>query len=265
MSDLEKGPTPEQRLRELLTEAVEPVQPGAGAEARLRSKIRTRRRERDLPRRLRWAGASLGVTALVAGVVVVAAQTGHDDGSAASSSVASGASSKSTAQSAGPSPQGGPQGGLTEGTHAPSAAAGNQRAAAGSAADASPKALAPLSSSVAPSDLDGDHVPDTLTLSGQQLTVKFRDGTQTVTLPQVSSGARVLGVTLLPNAKGGSTPVAFIRLGADVAPAHDTVVAVVAGKLTVLRLHGEPAVLTVTGSGGYACPSYTVSGANLVC
>jgi hypothetical protein len=145
--------------------------------------------------------------------------------------------------------------------------------------NSAPEAMAPnlggMYQAVVPSDLDGDHAPDQLTISGKSLVVSFKHSRQTVTLPQVGSGARVLGVRLLDNASGGLTPVAFVRLRADSAHVYDTVVTVASGKLTVMRLDGKPVVLTVAGSQGYSCAgplivsagrvtSYVVSGADLV-
>jgi hypothetical protein len=304
MSSLDKSLTPEERLRLLLTDAVEPVQPGPGAEARLQAKIRAGRRERDLPKRLRWAGAALGAAAVVAGGVLVVSQTGRDDGSSASS--ATSATSERTPASGPSSPgdasgaaSGASSGALSYGSNAPVPAAAaspptadlgkattEQQSGAGSVAGAPQLSggvagaksapLSPLAASAfAPSDLNGDNSSDQLTLSGQRLVVTFRGSTQSVTLPQVSAAARVLGVTQLKNAAGASVPVAFIRLGADSAHARDTLVAVVAGKLTVLRLDGQPVVLAVTATQGYTCDGalvvtaakvtgYTVDGADLI-
>ena len=297
MSSPDKPSTPDERLRLLLTEAVEPIQPGPGAEARLRGTIRARRRERDLPKRLRWAGAALGAATLVAGGVFVVAQTGRGDGSSASS--ASSAKSASSPASGPSLPGASSSGALSYGAKGPlpaAAASPPADAAGGTTADSQQDAgkraanvpqlsqggtgmqaapVEPLGGVLTPSDLDGDHSPDQLTLSGSRLTVTFRGGVQTVTLPQVSAGARVLGVTQLQSAAGARTPVAFIRLGADSVHARDTVVAVVSGKLTVLKLDRQPVVLAVTASQGYACDgslvvtaatvaSYTVNGANLV-
>jgi hypothetical protein len=295
MSGLEKSPTPEERLRLLLAEAVEPVQPGPGAEARLRAKIHAGRRERDLPRRLRWAGAALGAAVVLAGGVLVVTQTGRTDGTSDSFS----ATSAGAPAAAGPSsPAAGSSGALSYGHQAPRPAAAasaptadlggttsDQQKGAGSVAgtpqvsegksgvEAAP--LNPQGAALTPFDLDGDRSSDRLMISGQRLVVAFRSGTQSVTLPQVSVGARVLGVTQLRNASGAWTPVAFIRLGADSAHARDTLVAVVAGKLTVLRLAGKPVVLAVTATQGYTCAglllvaageqaAYTVDGADLI-
>ena len=292
MSGFEKSPTPEERLRLLLSEAVEPLQPGPGAEARLHAKIRAGRRERSWPNRLRWAGATLGAAAVLAGGVLVVTQTGRGDGSSASSATAS--SPRSGPASSGASSGASSSGALSDGAGAPRPAA----AASGSIADLggttleqqkrvgsvtggpqlSEGAAAPMNpqfGALNSSDLNGDHSPDQLTISGQRLVVIFRSSTQSVTLPQVSAGARVLGVTQLQNAAGEWVPVAFIRVGADSAHARDTLVAVVAGKLTVLQLGGQPVVLAVTGSQGYTCDGtlvitaatvtgYTVNGANLI-
>jgi hypothetical protein len=290
MSGLDKSPAPEERLRLLLSDAVEPLQPGPGAEARLHAKIRAGRRERNWPNRLRWAGATLGAAAVLAGGVLVVTQTGRGDGSSASTATASSPRS-------GPSSSGASSGALSYGAGAPRPAAaasastadlggttlepleqqkrvgsvtGGPQLSDGAAAPMNPQFRAPNSS-----DLNGDHSPDQLTISGQRLVVIFRSSTQSVTLPQVSAGARVLGVTQLQNAAGQWVPVAFIRVGADSAHARDTLVAVVAGKLTVLQLGGQPVVLAVTGSQGYTCDGalvitsatatrYTVNGANLI-
>jgi hypothetical protein len=292
MSGLEKSPTAEERLRLLLSDAVKPLQPGPGAEVRLHAKIRAGRRERNRPNRLRWAGATLGAAAVLAGGVLVVTQTGWGDGSSASSATES--SPRSGPSSSAASSSGASSGALSYGSNAPRPAA----AASASTADLGGTTLEPqkrvgsvaggpqLSEGAAaptnpqfraltPSDLNGDHSPDQLTISGQRLVAIFRSGTQSVTLPQVSAGARVLGVTQLQNAAGEWMPVAFIRVGADSAHARDTLVAVVAGKLTVLQLGGQPVVLAVTGSQGYTCDGalvitaatatrYTVNGANLI-
>jgi hypothetical protein len=271
--------TPDERLRQLLSEAVEPVQPGPGAEARLQAKIRARRRSRDLPRRLRWAGAALGTAAVVAGgAAVIGTQTGGSSDSSASSagsqaSVPSSAGAASPA-SLPPASQGVRSGASAEARNA-SPQAGSQLLGGGAGSATAPTHPGPAYKALIPSDLDGDRVPDQLTISGNSLVVNFQHSRQTVTLPQVGAGARVLGVTLLATSAGGSTPVAIVRLEADAAHAHDTLVSLVAGKLTVLRLDGTPAVLTVAGSHGYACAgplvisagqvtSYVVSGADLV-
>ena len=289
MTSLEKPPaeqTPEDRLRQMLSEAVEPVQPGPGAEARLQAKIRAGRRERDLPRRLRWAGATVGVAALVAGGVLVVSQTGRSDGSqssstavgapAAAASTQAGVSGKSRASRPSTEVEG-PAGGAIAGSQK---AAGAPLPAAsplsyGAVSGDNPTSLDPLGRASVPSDLNADHVPDRLSISGQSLVVSFSGSSQSVTLPQLSSGARVLGVTQLQTAPGAWTPVAFIRLGANSAQARDTLVAVVGGKLTVLRLGAAPVVLAVTPSRGYTCAgplvvtagtvqAYFVSGAELV-
>jgi hypothetical protein len=298
--------TPDERLRQMLSEAVEPVQPGPGAEARLHAKIRARRRTRDLQRQLRWAGVVLGAAAVVTGgILVLGPHSGRgSDGSSASSALAAGASSTSAAQpsAAAAGPSGPPASPNSAKQAAPAVPVPAQSSAAtaglppGSASSRTgsdlsggttrpvPSLEAGIAGSQAyqptpASDLDGDHVADQLTLSGQKLVVNFRHGRQTVTLPQVGAGARVLGVTLLQKETGGLTPVAIVRLRVDAVHAYDTLVALVpagtAGKLTVLRLDGKPVVLTVSGSQGYACAgplllttgtakAYVVESANLV-
>jgi hypothetical protein len=294
--------TPDDRLRQLLSEAVEPVQPGPGAEARLQAKIRARRRSRDLPRRLRWVGAALGTAAVVAGAAVaIGTQTGGSSDSSSASSAAGAstpspakalrpggpsarASSASGAKAAAPALPSTARGGMTsDGSTAhrtPSPEADSQLPGAGAGTvNGAPEATAPnlggMYQAVVPSDLDGDHAPDQLTISGKSLVVTFKHSRQTVTLPQVGAGARVSGVRLLDNTSGGLTPVAFVRLRADSAHVYDTVVTVASGKLTVMRLDGKPVVLTVAGSQGYSCAgplivsarrvtNYVVSGADLV-
>lgn len=278
MSDPSKAPSPEERLRQLLAEAVEPVEPGPGAEARLNAKIRARRRERHLPQRLRWAGATLGAAAVLVGAVFVVTQTGRNDGSSASTAAGSSATSSSDrapqAAEASPPAAGSAPGGAKGGSGGQAYAPAEKNAAVPSSRSSS-QLLGNLPATSARTPGGGDQ----LTLSGSQLTERFRTGnqtvTQSVTLPQVSAGARVLGVTQLRDAAGALMPVAFVRIGADASQARDTLVAVVGGKLTVLRLAGQPVVLDVTTTEGYACAgplnvtsgqvtSYVVSGPDLV-
>jgi hypothetical protein len=292
--------TPEEKLRQLLTEAVEPVQPGPGAQARLQAKIRQQRAPRDVRRGLRWAGAVLGTAAVVSGAAVaINAQHGHStDSSASSASSAKTGSANSDSTSSGKvnGPMAGPSaadsrsattpnvettagaGGAAPAAQAspPSyAPAAGDKSLSGGTTQKVPEDLSPLARSITPLDLNGDNQADVLTLTDQRLIVKFSNGSQSATLPQVSTGARVLGVTELRNASGTWTPVAFVRLEASPGYARETLVAVVDGKLTVLRLSGKPVQLTVTAAQGYTCAGslivtaggvfgYVVSGADLV-
>jgi hypothetical protein len=77
-------------------------------------------------------------------------------------------------------------------------------------------------------------------------------GHQTITLPEVGQGAKVLGLAVVSSATGRPTPVAFIRLQA-VPDIRDTMVVVSQGRLTVLQLNNQPVLLGVSSTLGYAC------------
>ncbi len=239
-------------LTRMLADAVEPVQPAPGAQARLLARVRT---PSLTGQRLRWAAA--GVTTAAVVIVAVVFFAGHlangSDGTSASTaglpSVA-GESSTSAALPAAPS--------ASARLTTPKSASGPDAETFGSAA---PSATQPDSAL----DLDGDGKPDTLTIEQGNLVAELSHaGVQAVRLPPVGPGAKVLSVTSLPavsptssatssGATAGRVPIAFIRLEARPGQARDTAVALDNGWLTVLTRGGTPVQLLVDSGHGYGC------------
>jgi hypothetical protein len=246
MNDAER----EAALRRLLADAVEPLEPAAGSQARLEARIhqaevqaqaeqrRSKKSEtqksrwrRLSPAGLHWSGA--GVSAVAAGVVVVAAAVFFaTHASRTGDSAASSAGSPASAPSA--------------------ASAATQGASAGSSSHAPAKEPAPeLASPAAANDLDGDGIADVFTLNGDTLSAQLsQSGEQQVTLPPTGAGARVLGVTDLQSVAGSPVQVVFVRLLGRAGFAQDAVAALLDGRLTVLRFGAQPAVLTVDSTAG---------------
>jgi hypothetical protein len=285
--DLGTGADPEDLLRRLLAEAVEPVRPAPGAQARLLARVRAhgarRGRERGAPHRLRWVAAGLATALVIVGATVIFAGRAGD-GSGQSSATAgrapaSGALSSPAAPSAAAPAPAGRSKDLAE-TKSGQARAGRPGVSPAGAAGNVPAAASapgpPLANALGPADLDADGLPDDLSVAGGTLVARLsHEGVQTVQLPATGPGARVLGVTLLDSARGGRVPVAFVRLQQRPGDAQDTAVSVVDGRLTVLRRGAEPVLLSVDPTGGYSCAgdlviaghpagAYTVSGADLV-
>ncbi len=280
------GPSREERLRQLLTDAVEPVEPAPGAEARLLAKLRVERDRPGVTQRLRWAGATLGAAAAIAGVVVVGVNVGGRSESSNSSSAArasAGGATSATAPEAGaassaptelnPVPPAGAAGSATSRDSQYSNAGSVPAPAGGAGADlAQPTAKAVQKVA----DLDGDGKADRLAISGSSLVAELSaGGHQTVVLPQVGPGARVLGIGSVATPSGTLTPVAFVRMNASGATVRDTLVVVFAGRLTVVQSGGRPVVLGVSTMQGYTCAGplvitdasaagYVISGDQLV-
>lgn len=220
MNDLEQ----EEALRRLLTEAVEPIQPAPDAQARLQRRLRIGRE----PRKRFWERAGFGWAATglaTAGVIVLAVLFVHVRG-ADSSKSSSGSSAVSNP------------------------AAQPQSAAAGSSTTRAPSQSFP----VVTSDLDGDGRADSLTVVGGNLVAELtKDGHQSVALPSNGLGNSILGFTRLQFYAAGAGQVALIRLGDHSGAAHYVVVAVAAGKLSVLQIGSGPALLTVDAAHGFGC------------
>jgi hypothetical protein len=262
MNDQER----EEALRRLMADAVEPLHPAPDSQARLMARIEAAEdnaqqragnggggkpkssRWRVSPAGLGWSGVGLSAAAVVAAAVFFATHSSRTNNSGASSGSSVAA--------------------------APSQA--SSQAAAGSASEPAPVPKQPLSRPLVVNDLDGDGTSDVFTLNGSTLSARLsREGQQQVTLPATGSGAQVLGVTLLQTPAGGRVPVVLVRLQSRPGFAQDAAAALVDGRLTVLRIGSQPAVLTVDATRGYACSdgelavagnpvAYTVQGAQLV-
>jgi hypothetical protein len=257
----------EQQLRRLLSEAVDPVQPAPGAQTRLLAKVRAQAHHRKSrrPLVLRLALPVTLACAVAIFVVTIAFATHGGDRSDSSASTASGATTSRSAEAAAPSkaalaparpsaadaspPQvlnpapNSPEPDLSKST----AAYGNSKTQSGVSGSASVGGR--------PVDLDGDGVPDTIGVQGENLVATLsKDGVQKVALPQpVGAGARVLGGTTLSDLNRKPVAVVFVRLTRDATAATDTMAAVVGGRLTVLRQGSDPVLLTIDPTHGYGC------------
>lgn len=222
-------------LRRLMVDAVEPIHPAPGSQARLQARVAaaakrepsgkkaSRSRWRVSPAGLGWSAAGLSTAVVVVAAAIFFATHGSRTGSSSASSGVGSAAVKA------PSPAGAASAGST---HPP---ANPQDVALGE-------------------DLDGDGVRDAFTLAGSTLSVQLsRDGQQQVTLPATGSGARVLGVTQLVSPSGTGVRVVFVRLVESPGFSQDAIAALVDGDLTTLRFGSQPAVLTVDATNGYAC------------
>lgn len=267
----------EDALRRLLAEAVEPVQPAPGGQARLLAKVRKqRRRAHQGPARLRLAGGVLAATAVLVGGGVYFAGHAGDDNSTASSASGAGASAPS-APVAGPSSAAREAGGAGSPING-SAVTPEQRASSSqdSSGGTTDQRAAPKAVTLVPPDLDGDGVPDSVTIEGSALVAQLsREGLQRVSLPPTGAGARVLGITLLDSASGGQVPVVFIRLQELNGHTQDTIASLVDGRLVVLKLGPTPVVLVRDAGHAYSCAgpltitegssrNYVARGASLV-
>ncbi len=265
-------------VRRLLTEAVEPVEPAPGAQARLLARARKqRRRAYERPGRLRWAGGALAATAVVvAGSVYFAGKSGQESNSSAASSPGGTTSAAaSRAPEAAPN-AGGPttSGGLRLGT-ATSPLSPDQQALRDLAARSAAGAPVPKAATQGSTSFDQSMNPDTLTLEGSTLVARLSPGdVQRVALPAVGIGARVLGVALIDSGSGGQVPVVFVRLQARVGYTQDTLVGDVGGRLAVLQLSSKSVLLVRDAGHAYSCAgpllisqgssrSYVVAGASL--
>ncbi len=212
----------EEALRRLLAEAVQPVQPAPGAEARLHARIRARASEqRDARRRrtrlLGRGAAAVGSLAAVVVAVVLVVQGVGDRGSSSDSS-AGGAADAGSAPAAAPS--------------APVADASSSAASL-----ASPASRLVFSAGPVP----------TLSLPGVA-------GSPSVRLPPTGAGARLLGVVQLPQVAGAaSVSVAAVRLETVAGASRDVLVAVRDDRLALLTVDGRPLVLRVDVTHGYGC------------
>ncbi len=253
----------EEQLRRLLTEAVEPVEPAPGAQTRLlaRARAQAHRRKSRGPVTLRWAMPATFAALVIIAVVTVAFAVHGANRSGSTASTAAGSAAASAPAPAAASTSSSASGHSGEGSSkgpAKSASAdlnanapstfGNKEQASGTASGAEPDPLRPT-------DLDGDGAFDSITLKGGTLVAGLsRGGAQTVTLPPpVGPGARVLGVTTLSDPSSQPVTVVFVRLTVAGASATDTVVAVVDGRLTVLRQGSDPVLLTIDPTHGYGC------------
>ena len=272
-----------QKLRRLMTEAVEPVTPEPGQEARFLARLRASQKTgRRVPAPLRWSAAGLSTAAVVAVAVLFAAR-GHDAKSSAASAGSNAvspssvsASSAATERSPAAAEPGGPSRAdlaLPFRTNPQLNSDAGQGSAGGSFSASTgsvPKAA------LVPPDLDEDGVVDTFALERGTLVAQLsRVGRQTVTLPTLGAGAGVLGTTRLITAARTPVSVAFVRLSDMAGQTRDVVVAVADGRLTLLRFGSTSAVLTVDAMHGYACSDgelavsgnsalYVINGAQLV-
>lgn len=266
-SDTGPGPEREEAIRRLLAEAVEPVEPGPGAQTRLLARARAQQRRRRRPLAARWAlPAALASVLIVLGVTVIFATRGGDG---------SGSSASTTAGSAA---AGGPS----------RAASAEASAAAGGATVPAPVAPAPSKSldarngasslygsaqvqtgtkdanrhdlSFQPSDFDGDGRPDTFTLGAGTLAVQLSSlGLETVSLPPLGPGAKILGTSLLTDPHGQLVPVVFVRLRQVGTSSTDTVAVLENGSLEVVQQGSGPVLLTIDPTHGYGCAQMTLA------
>jgi hypothetical protein len=264
----------EQQLRRLLSEAVEPVEPAAGAQTRLLARVRAQAQRKSRgPLILRWGVPVVLASLAVVVVVTLAFAINRGGGSNSSASTsAGGATVKSPAK--GPA-------GAAQASAGPSTAADAKRSALspvpatpqfdsgksattnnGSIPGAATTDLDGRQLSLARSaDLDGDGSQELIAVQGGSLLATLsRDGVQRVTLPPpVASGAGVLGVTTLSDPNGNAVTVVFVRLTQAGTAATDTVAAVVDGRLTVLRQGTDPVLLTIDPTHGYGCDQRSVA------
>jgi hypothetical protein len=244
----------EQELRRLLAEAVEPVEPAPGAQARLLARARAERSRKQRPLMARWAPAVLATLLVIGGVTVVFAVRGANR--------SNGSSAASTAGGA-PSTAAGRSTAAAQASAAAPAPASQQLSTGKSASTDSGKGSGstfslnpnvPVPAALTPTDLDGDGRPDTFTLGAGTLAAQLsRYGLEAVSLPPLGPGAKVLGITTLTDPNGGAVPVVFVRLRQVGATATDTIAALVDGRLTVLQQGSGPVLLTIDASHGYVC------------
>jgi hypothetical protein len=255
----------EQQLRRLLSEAVDPVEPAPGAQTRLlaRARAQAHRKSRG-PVILRWgvpvALGSLVVIALV--TVVFAVRSANRSDSSASTSAGSATAGTSAPQaaraSAGPSSAGSATGQqFNPDVPSPQLSLGKSATtdSGNAGAESGSKAAPDIPLALRPADLDGDGVPDTIAVQGGNLVATLsRDGKQAVSLPPpVGAGAGVLGGATLSDPDGRAATVVFVRLTQAGTAATDTIVALVNGRLTVLRQGSDPVLLTIDPTHGYGC------------
>jgi hypothetical protein len=254
----------EQALRRMLTDAVEPIEPAPGAQTRLLARARAHRRRKERPLVVRWAPAALASLLVILGVTLLFAVRGgnRSNGSSGSSSAAgapSPAAGSTAVQPAEPESAAAPVPGLKQ-LSSKAAASDQSAGAAGTHDSFNPNQRVPGAASVSGSDLDGDGRPDTFTLRAATLAAQLsRVGLEAVSLPPLGPGARVLGVTALTDSNGAAVPVVFVRLRQAGAKATDTVVALVDGRLTVLRQGSGPVLLKIDATHGYGCSQGTLA------
>jgi hypothetical protein len=256
----------EQQLRRLLSEAVDPVQPAPGAQTRLLAKARAQAQRKSRgPLILRW-GVPVALASLVIAAVVTLAFAVHGDRSNSSASTSAGgatvnAPAKGSADaaqaSAGPSTAAGARGSATNAQPAsPQLESGkNTTTYSGGAPNAATTDGGQLSLRALSADVDGDGTQDPIAVqAGSLVTTLSRYGVQRVTLPPpVARAAGVLGVTTLSDPNGNAVRVVFVRLTQAGTASTDTIVAVVKGRLTVLRQGRDPVLLTIDPTHGYGC------------
>jgi len=257
----EPGPEREEVLRRLLAQAVEPVEPGPGAQTRLlaRARAQQRRRRRPLIARLALPAGLVSLLIVLGVTVVFATRGGHGSGSSASTAAGSApaAAGPSHTAVAAPAPP--------DGAHAPAlrdsgslAASPQAKAATGGTFDSNAQsgtsAYAPAPLALRPSDLDGDGRPDTFTIGAGTLAAQLSSlGLEAVSLPPLGPGAKILGTTWLFNPHGQPVPVVFVRLRQVGASSTDTVAVLENGALKIVQQGPGPVLLTIDASHGYAC------------
>jgi hypothetical protein len=242
----------EDALRRLLAEAVEPVRPGPGAEARLQARVRAQaqsggRGRADRRRWFGWGATALGsVAVILVAVVLVVNGTGGRESSGASS-----------AGSAASSPQ----------QAAPDSASGAGPSAAAASASGAPPLDAPgiqpresAQPSLQYSSGAGERVLEFSATPTPSLRLAGVAGAPSVTLPAVGAGAGIRAVVTLPTLAGGPVDVAVVRLTTG-PPAQDVLVSLAGDRPTLLTLDGQPLRLTVDAAHGYACT--TLNGVSL--
>jgi hypothetical protein len=243
------------------------VEPAAGAQTRLlaRARAQVQRKSRG-PLILRWGVPVVFASLAIVIVVTVAFAINRGGGSNSSASTSAGSATGSApvkgpaeaAQaSAGPSAAGGAErSGLNPAPATPQLGSGKSATTySGAAPNAATTDLGQLSVGVRSANLDGDGTEDSIAVQGGSLVAALsRDGVQRVTLPPpVASAAHVLGVATLSDPNRNAVTVVFVRLTQAGSASTDTIVAVVNGRLTVLRQGSDPVLLSVDPTHGYGC------------
>jgi hypothetical protein len=251
----------EQELRRLLADAVEPIEPSPGAETRLlaRARAQERHRRRPLMTRLRIPAAVVSFLAIVVLAVVFVRANRGSNGASAGSTAAS-APSRAPESSSASAASAGTAKPPTALNPVPSSKSLSNEKGAGTSYSGDTSATRPQVASLVPFDLDGDGRTDTFTLGAGTLGAQLsRYGLEAVSLPPLGAGARVLGVTSLTAPDGTPVAVVFVRLRQVGSTATDTIVSLVNGRLTVLRLDSGPVSLTIDATHGYGCSQGTLA------
>ena len=259
----------EHELRRLLAEAVKPVEPGPGAQTRLlaRARSQAQRKRRHPAGVLRWAvPVTIVSLALIFAVTFGVIAGRNDRGASKGASTAAGSASVSAPEgassraAAAAGPSGTPDATLMQ-PAVPSPLTANS--GSGTSLSSEQNGKAATDQSLVPSDLDGDGRVDSFAINAGKLQAMLStDGAQTVELPEVGAGARVLGMAFLTDPSGNTVRALFVRLNVADATPTDTIATVVSGHLTVVQKGSGPVLLTIDAGHGYGCSqgSLVVSG-----